>query len=335
MERKNPYTPISQASLPPEGAPIQVGVLRGNSRESTHRVHLVECDSNGSVVRAWGNQNLMMFPRSSVKMMQAFGWIEEAEKFGLGEKEIAISCGSHQGEAIHEEVVSQWLGKLNLKHDKLECGVHDPTSRKAYRDLLKSGKSSCEIHNNCSGKHCGFLTSCVARGWDVAGYSNYDHPVQEHLRQVMTEVFSEDFSRLAWGIDGCGIPSYQISLEKLALGTSRLACPVSLGRWQGVAERVNESLRKYPLMIGGTDSFASKVIQDTGGRVLAKIGAEGVYTVWMPEEQLGFAMKVEDGNPRGAEAVISALLNEYGYSISYSPLVKRWGGEIVGQMICG
>lgn len=296
---------------------------------------MVESDSNGSVVRAWGNKDLMMFPRSSVKMMQAFGWIEDAEKFGLGEQEIAISCGSHQGESFHEEVVKNWLSKLNLSADTLECGVHDPTSRKAFKDLVKSGKNSCEIHNNCSGKHCGFLTTCIARGWEVAGYSNYDHQQQEYLREVMGEVFSEDFSRLAWGIDGCGIPSYQISLEKLALGASRLAAPARLGRWQGVAERVNSSLKKFPLMIGGTDSFATKVIQDTGGRVLAKIGAEGVYTVWMPEEQLGFALKAEDGNPRAAETVICALMNEYGYSISYSPWVKRWGGEIVGQMICG
>jgi len=335
MERKNPFTPLSQVSLPPDGAPVHVGILRGNSMESTHRVHMVECDSNGSVVRAWGNRNMMMFPRSSVKMMQAFGWIEDAEKFGLGEREIALSCGSHHGESVHEEVVRNWLTNLNLTSKDLECGVHDPTSRKAYKDLIKSGKNSCEIHNNCSGKHCGFLTLCKVRGWDVAGYSNYDHPVQEYLRHLMTEIFSEDFSHLAWGIDGCGIPSYQISLEKLALGASRLACPERLGRWQGVAERVNAALKKFPLMIGGTDSFSSKVIQDTEGRVLAKVGAEGVYTVWMPEEQLGFALKVEDGNPRAAEVVISALMNEYGYSFSYSPLVKRWGGEIVGQMICG
>lgn len=339
MDRKNPFQPLDPRPLPPSGSgPLEVCLVRGDAIESRHRVHAVVCDNMGNVREHWGNPQLSLFPRSSIKLIQAVSWVApEYSQWKLGQEEMSIACGSHEGEEGHVQVVSRWLERLGLTEANLECGVHEPYHRPSARALARRGEEPCQIHNNCSGKHCGFLTACLAEGWPLAGYTNYDHPIQARLRTLMEPFFDVDFNKASWGIDGCGIPTYAVPLRALATAMARVAdARVLDSQIQKAVSAITHSIAAHPELIGGSESFSSKVVPQTEGRVFAKVGAEGVYGVWIPTDGLGIAVKTEDGNARGAEVALAAILRELGHPLSFfSPFSRRWTGEIVGQFICG
>jgi L-asparaginase II len=338
MERRNPFVPVDAPPLPSEGErPLEVLLARGGSPESRHRVHALLCDSKGRTLKRWGSEALTFFPRSSIKLIQALAWVDSPASAPYGTEELAIACGSHHGEPRHVEVVSRWLARLSLEEKDLECGAHDPYDKNSAKALARAGLEPCQLHNNCSGKHCGLLTACVASGWDTAGYTNYDHPVQERIRRHMSLFTDTDFSGAPWGIDGCGIPTYSLSLKSLALAMARVADPSPLdSQIQEAVRKLCGAIAERPLLIGGTDSFSSKVVSETEGRVFAKVGAEGVYGAWIPALGAGLALKCEDGNPRASEAALVAILGELGFPLGFSsPLARRWTGEVVGQFICG
>jgi L-asparaginase II len=313
--------------------------MRGMAIESRHRVHALVCDARGEIVHQWGNPEFTFFPRSTVKILQAAAWVARGQDrgFPVGDKELAIACGSHTGEPMHIEIVKNWLEGIGLDESHLECGAHDPTHRPSAHALIRAGEKACPIHNNCSGKHSGLLMACLSAGWPTAGYSSYDHPVQEELRQTMGEFLEIDLRSAPWGIDGCGIPSYCVPLRSLALAMAKTADTSGLdSQIQSAVARIARAIKARPELIGGTENFSSQVVAETEGRVFAKVGAEGVYGAWIPAEGLGIALKCEDGTGRAAEAALSAVLRELGFPLSfYSPLVTRWGGEVVGQFICG
>jgi L-asparaginase II len=314
-------------------------LLRGAAVESRHRVHALVCDAAGEVVHQWGEADLAFFPRSSIKVIQTVAWVAPGldRPWPIGEPEFAIACGSHTGEPVHIEIVKSWLEKIGLTEDQLECGSHEPSHRASARALARAGERACPLHNNCSGKHCGLLTACLSAGWEVPGYSSYDHPVQARIRDTLTPFLGLDPRDLPWGIDGCGIPSYCTPLSALALAMARTADPRSLDSdIQEALARVLAAVRARPELIGGSENFSSRVVAESEGRVFAKVGAEGVYGAWIPGEGLGIALKCEDGAARAAEAAMASILGELGFPLSfYSPLVTRWSGEVVGQMICG
>jgi L-asparaginase II len=340
MERKNPFTLLDSAPLPPSGdRPLEVCVTRGTAVESRHRVHAMVCDHEGAVVHRWGNPNLAFFPRSCVKLLQALPWVlaHFDANWKLEEEELAIACGSHRGEDRHVKVVARWLERLGLSEADLECGCHMPYHQPSAHALIRAGKIASQLHNNCSGKHAGILTECMGTGWETHGYSNYDHPAQARIREIMGQFLGVDLERAAWGIDGCGIPTYSVSLASLAQAMARIADPRELNpEIQEAVKVLNRAIAAQPGFIGGTDSFCSQVVAQTEGRVFAKVGAEGVYGAWIPGAGLGIALKSEDGSGRAAEAAMAAVLRELGHPLSFfSPLLRRWTGEIVGQIICG
>jgi L-asparaginase II len=340
MDRRNPYQPITPPALPPSGnEPIEARLVRGNATESRHRVQVLVTDASGKVHAQWGDPSFRFFPRSAIKVIQALSWVAPGyhKDFGLNGEEMSIACGSHEGEEHHVAVVARWLEKIHLNEFSLECGAHEPYDRGAARRLAARGGDWSQLHNNCSGKHCGFLTACLKEGWPLASYVNYDHPVQARLRELQAPFFDLDFNRAAWGIDGCGIPTYEVTLQSMATAMARVADPRNLGAdiQQGIAA-LNSSIAAHPQLIGGSETFSTKVTPETEGRVFAKVGAEGVFGLWIPGEGLGIAAKCEDGSIRGVEIAVNAVLRELGYPLSfYSPYVRRWSGEVVGEMICG
>jgi L-asparaginase II len=336
MLRKNPYSPDLRPLPPPGERPILIELRRGNAGESRHRVHAAICDASGKIVEHWGDLGLKFFPRSAIKIIQAASWLTPAirQKFLLEEEELSIACGSHEGEPAHVAVVEAWLKKIGLGVDALSCGAHDPYHRESARALWRKGEAPCPLHNNCSGKHCGFLTACLAEGWPTAGYTNYDHPLQARVRKVAGEFFGLELGARPWGIDGCGIPTYHVPLESLARAMAKLTRPESLGsQIHEAVEGLNAAIAAHPKLIGGAMSFSSKVVAETRGRVFAKMGAEGVYGLWIPESGLGIAVKCEDGATRGSEAAVAAILGSLGHPLRfYSGEITRWSGEVVGQI---
>ncbi|MFD2205047.1 asparaginase [Kiloniella antarctica] len=292
-------------------SPVMVEVTRGNMVESIHRATYVVVDAAGKVVLSGGEYERMTYGRSAIKCMQALPLIESgaADDFNLTDAEISIACASHDGQALHVKTVQAWLDKVGFIPDDLECGSHLPYHIPSMVELLKSGGSESTLHNNCSGKHAGFLTVCKQMGVDHKGYVNYEHPLQQRILGTMESMCGLDLGSAPRGVDGCGIPVIGAPLANIALAMARFADPSDQPEArQDACARIMKAIAAEPFMIAGSDRFCTKIVEATKGRALIKTGAEGVYTGIIPELGLGIALKADDGVTRSAETVIGMIL---------------------------
>ena len=294
--------------------PLVVEVTRGKMTESRHRVSAVVVDSEGRVAFRAGDPAAAVYPRSSVKPVQALALIESgaAEAQSCSDQEIALACASHAGEAEHVETAAAWLARIGCGEGDLECGSHLPYSWPATADLLRRGQDPSQLHNNCSGKHTGFLTLARHQNWQTKGYIDYAHPVQQRLLGLLESMCGLDLSTAPWGIDGCGIPTIAIPLANVALAMARLGVPDDQPeRRQAACHRVRRAMSAHPRLVSGSGLFCTRVIETTAGRALVKTGAEGVYAASFPELGLGAALKAEDGAGRASEATMAYLLARF------------------------
>jgi L-asparaginase II len=331
--------------------PVLVEVLRGGTVESFHRGALAVVDADARVHTALGDIDRPVFPRSAVKVLQALPLVASgaAERFGLTDEELALACASHGGEPDHVRTAASVLAKVGLDERALECGTHWPAYDGALKALARAGREPGALHNNCSGKHAGFV--CLGchlvgegdRAGFVRGYVGPDHPVMREVTAALQAATGFDLGRAGRGTDGCSIPTFAIPLRALALGFARVATGVGLdGDHARAAERLRRAVARAPFMVAGSGRFDTHVMQRFGERVFCKVGAEGVYCAALPELGLGLALKMDDGNnARAAEVVMAALLErllrptgeEAALLAGYSDATLRnWNGIEVGRL---
>lgn len=305
------------------GGESLVEVWRGPILESAHSGHAVIWDAGGGIVRAWGDPAAVILPRSSCKMIQALPLIESgaADAFALGEAQLALACASHTGAAIHTGKVKDWLADLDLGEDDLRCGPQMPDDREARYALIRAHEDPCQIHNNCSGKHAGFLT--LARHLRAGPeYVDPDHPVQRAARTAFEEVTGEDSP--GFGIDGCSAPNFATSISGLALAMAGFAAAdPGGGRRDRARARLWQAMAARPELVAGEGAPCTRLMRAMGGRAVVKTGAEAVNVAIFPERGLGFAVKVDDGATRGALAVITQLLVGTGAIAPDDPVARR------------
>ncbi len=329
--------------------PVLIEVLRGGTVESRHTGALAIVDASGALHTAMGEVDQPIFPRSAVKLLQALPLVASgaAEAYQLNDAELSIACASHSGEPEHVATAAGTLAKLGLSADALECGTQWPSREPVLRAMAARGDVASPLHNNCSGKHSGFV--CVAclmarnagaePGEFARGYVAAEHPVMREVTAALSATTGVDAERAPRGIDGCSIPTYALPLRALALAFARC------GTGQGVsdaharaARRLRQAVAAAPFMVAGTDRFDTRVMEVFGERLFCKIGAEGVYCAALPELGLGVALKIDDGAARAAEAAMAAvaqalLKTEDAVLRSYSHAVLRnWRGIEVGAL---
>ena len=309
--------------------------------ESRHRVHAMVCDASGPV-KTWGDPDLMFYPRSAIKFMQALPLVESgaADASSVSIPELAIASASHSGTAKHVDTVAAWLARIGLEADHLNCGAHLPYDVNSAHDLIHAGKAPTRLNNNCSGKHTGFLTTALHLGEPTEGYLDPDHPVQRRLYDIMALLGEQDLADTGRGRDGCGIPVYGMTLTALARATRKMADPAGLGEDRGKAvKRVLTAVMAEPFMVGGPDRFDTDVMTALKGSAATKGGAEGVHIAILPEKGLGIALKAEDGEKRAADVAMGWLLSEAGVIGSgerrklahhLQPTVYNASGDAVG-----
>ncbi|MGC9954636.1 MAG: asparaginase [Rhizomicrobium sp.] len=287
--------------------PILVEITRGSLVESIHRGSIAIADAEGAIRFALGDIETPIYPRSSLKPIQALALVESgaAEAFGLSDEEVALACASHSGEPIHTERIAAWLARIGCSESDLACGPQPPRHEPTLEDMVRRGDKPTRIHNNCSGKHTGFLT--VARHWNVAtaGYERVDHPVQQAVAKALRDL--SGVNELPWGVDGCAAPNFALPLGGFARALAKLAG----GRTPGAA-RILRCMIAHPELVGGTGRACTVLMRAAAGRAVVKIGAEGVYAGIVPERELGIALKIDDGAPRAAETAIAAILDKLG-----------------------
>jgi L-asparaginase II len=328
-----------------------VEVWRGPIVESRHRGHLAAVDGRGRTVAALGLPETVTYFRSSGKAFQFMRVMVSgaADRFGFSEKEIAIACGSHSGEQIHVETVRSMLNKIGLDETALKCGVHEPFSVDVARELTRNQQSPSVLQNNCSGKHAAMLALALHLGAPTETYDQLSNPVQQLIAATVAEFSGIPTDQIAFGVDGCGAPIFGIPVETMALMYARLVVPPAgfTETTRKACHRIVQSMIDFPEMVGGTkDRLDTELIRAGKGRLISKIGAEGVYTVGVLPcsawpDGLGLALKIEDGDDQRARppAVIEALkelsvLTEKDLTAlaAYAPtIIRNRRGEQVGE----
>jgi L-asparaginase II len=295
--------------------PVLIEVRRGEEIESFHRGAIAIVDAEGHTLAAWGDVERPIFPRSAVKMIQALPLVESgaADRFRLTDAHIALACASHSGEPGHVGAVKSWLAQIGVSCDALACGVHAPLNDKAARDLAARGEEPTALHNNCSGKHAGFLTTARHVGGSVEGYTTRAHPVQNMVTQALSDMTESDFAAAPCGIDGCGIPAYALALRAVALGVAKLAAAKRLtGARRAAANRVLAAVSAHPWHVAGSGRFDTRAMSAQDTRCVVKTGAEGVHVAGIRGMGMGVAVKIDDGARRGAELALAAVLRLLG-----------------------
>ncbi|MEM6465632.1 MAG: asparaginase [Pseudomonadota bacterium] len=296
-------------------------LIRGDLEEGAHRGHAVVVNSTGETLAAWGNPNHLIYPRSSCKMLQALPLLESgaAASVGLGSEHLALACASHNGAAIHTNRVTAWLAHLGLAEDDLRCGPQRPNDRDARKQL--GDAAPCQIHNNCSGKHAGFLTLSQHLSGE-AEYIAPDHPVQLAVRTAFEEMVGE--TSPGFGIDGCSAPNFACTLHGLAFAMAQMARPTGLVQVRSkAASSLIEAMMRHPDLVAGEGRACTELMRAAPGHLAVKTGAEGVFAIILPDQGLGAAIKVEDGATRASEAAAAALLVGLGVLSRDDPAVAR------------
>ena len=297
-----------------------VEVWRGDVAESRHRGHAVICDAAGTIRAAWGDPDKVILPRSSCKMLQALTLAESGAGRDLSSERLALACASHDGAALHVARVRLWLEDLDLGEPDLRCGPQMPDDAPERHRLRAAGEAPSQLHNNCSGKHAGFLMLNRQLGGGPE-YVEVDHPVQRAVRTAFEEMCGADSP--GYGIDGCSAPNFATTVHGLARAMARMADPRGLGRVrEEAARRLAAAMIAHPLLVAGTGRACTELMEAMDG-VAVKTGAEAVYTAILPALGLGVAVKIEDGATRGSECAIAALLVRLGAIAADHPAVAR------------
>ena len=300
-----------------DAAPL-IELWRGDLSESVHRGHAVVMDDSGQVVQAWGDPDAVIFPRSSCKMMQALPMVEAGVE--LSTERLALACSSHEGAPKHVTAVREWIAEQGYTDVDFLCGHEAPRDREARHAMIRAGGTPDQAHNQCSGKHAGFLHFQRHLGAE-GDYVDPDGPIQRAFRAAFEEVTGEDSP--GYGIDGCAAPNFATSVTGLARAMTAYATAT---RGQGARQTAMASLRdammQHPWMVAGTGKATTTLMQAARGKAALKVGAEGVFVAILPERRMGVALKIMDGTPRAADAAMAAILIELGVLEAGDPTAR-------------
>jgi len=313
--------------------PVLVEVTRGLRVESRHRGSIAIVDAGGTTRLALGEIDEPVFPRSAVKIFQALPLIESgaADRAGLSQAELAITCASHNGEEGHLAAARSILAKAGAGESALECGPQWPALGPDQDRIRHAHAQPGALHNNCSGKHAGFVCAVKHMGQPLEGYVREDHPLQVQIHDILSELTGASLDADVCGIDGCSIPTWAIPVERLAGAFAGLASGTGMAAERAAAlTRLRKACAAHPFEVAGTDRFCTDVMGHFGEVAYVKTGAEGVYCAALPGLGVGVAIKIDDGATRGSEALMAAVLQSLvARSSDDRSFLDRWARQPV------
>ena len=320
---------------------LDVVVTRGSTIESRHCVHAAIVGDNERLIAVARDTGRAAPWRSCAKPFQVMPFVESGgfDEMGWGDDQLALACASHGGEPEHVALAQSMLEDMELEEGDLACGPHEPLAARGLKLLRDSGGRATRLHNNCSGKHAAMIARARTAGWPAYGYEREEHPVQRCCLTAVAQWSGLRESDIPRGIDGCGVVVFTLPLEHMARAYARLARAARDG--EEIPSRILHAMQTRPFLVGGTDRFDSLLIEETGGRVVAKIGAEGVHSVAVIDQGIGFAVKVEDGAQRAQFPAVIRILQHLDALPAVLPLrledllrrpVRNTRGEVVGEI---
>lgn len=327
---------------------ILAKVIRGETVESLHRGHLVIIDGNGNILTSAGDPETKTFFRSAAKPFQALPFVASgaADEFGFSDEEIALACASHSGESQHVRIAQLMLERIGLSEAYLRCGAHLPFYEKEAERMQRAGEYPTQIHNNCSGKHAAMLAFAKHIGAEITDYEDPSNPIQEEILQTVAAFAEMPVYNVGIGIDGCAAPNYAMPVSSMAKSFMNLISPPDRfdDTFKKAAERIAGAMARFPELIGGSDRLDTMLMKAAGGRIISKVGADGVWLcgVFPSEEHpdgLSIALKIEDGDDKRGRPVVAVdilrrldiLSDEALSEISPMPIKNR-RGDLVGRV---
>jgi len=295
--------------MPNSAAPL-VRVERGGVEEAIHVGHLAVVDAEGLVHASLGDPSHVTYFRSCAKPFQAIGSLSTgiAARFELGPEHIAIMAASHSGEPRHVEIVRDLLRRVGVAESALQCGAHWPYYEPAATVARRELDQPLPVFNNCSGKHAGMLAAARSLNAPLETYLDPAHPVQERIRGVIAAFTGCPPAVILYGIDGCSAPNAAVPVAGMARSFAAL-----LTSTDEIPETVVAAMTRHPFLIGGTDRFDTRLMEVTGGRLLAKGGAAGAYCTGDRRSNLGLAIKLDSGDGTWTSVAVMAALDRLGW----------------------
>jgi len=321
---------------------LLVTTYRGSQIESCHKGHIACVDSEGALLFSVGDPERLIFPRSALKPIQALAAIarDVDQRFALKQSEVAVTCGSHNAEPVHLQAVRSILEKVGAAESDLHCGAQEPPNTADRNELIREKREPTAIYNNCSGKHAGLLALGKVLGAPIHGYWGISHPVQAAVQGTLREHCGIDQSiELPWAVDGCAIPNYMLTVRQLAFAFAGLVRPRTAYSQVQACGRLSAAMMAEPHMVGGAGSRDTLLMTRFPQKILAKAGAEGVQALGLPEQGLGIAIKIDDGNARALGPVCLSILEQLNFERTHltkdlqellNPPIANTRGETVG-----
>ncbi|HLA13392.1 MAG TPA: asparaginase [Gemmatimonadaceae bacterium] len=321
---------------------LDVVVTRGKAPESEHRVHAAVVGEDDKLLGAARDSNAFTYWRSCAKPFQALPFLNSGgfDAVGWGEEQLAVACGSHGGEPEHVTLVENMLHDVGLEEGDLACGPHEPLAQRGVKKIREAGSRFTRLHNNCSGKHTAMLAWSRHKGWTTRGYELREHSVQRAIINEVALWTDIPCSKITLAVDGCGVVVFGMTLERMALAYSRFSRAALRGEEN--PQRVVSAMAHQPFLVGGTERIDSILIAETQGRVVAKVGAEGVHCALLADRGIGVALKVEDGSHRAQVPALIRVLEELeALPDPLPPRLAEWmrkpvknsRGECVGEVV--
>jgi L-asparaginase II len=323
-------------------------VLRSGRPESWHFGAVAAATPEGRLVAYLGDPEGATYLRSAAKPFQALPLLLAGgeARYGLTPADVALICASHSGDPEHTAGAADLLARGGFGVGDLLCGAHLPLGRESAQRMLRSGEEPGPLHNNCSGKHAGLLLACQLLGYPTEDYVSPDHPLQRRILEHTLAICRVPREQVGLGVDGCSVPAFHMPLSAAARGYAALADPRAAGLSGDLAaalDRIVRAMTGVPVMVAGRGRFSTRLMEVTGGRVMAKEGAEGFFSLAVRGPvALGIAVKIADGGERCRDGVVIDVLRELG-SLSqaefeeladwYSPPILNARGLRVGEIV--
>ena len=322
---------------------LVVESTRGDAVESVHAVSLAVTDVDGRLLADAGNPELVTYWRSAAKPFQAMPLVEDgaADRFGLGDEELALACASHSSEPMHLDVIARFLARIGQPESALACGPHQPIGASVAEMVARNGLTLTPSWSNCSGNHAGMLGLAVHHGWPVEGYARRGHPAQERIAVGLADWTGVDAEDMLYAVDGCTAVCFGLPLRAMAMAYARFGASSATA-----PARLRNAMMAHPLLVAGTGRFCTELMAALPGQIVAKAGAEGVYSAALPGQGIGLTLKVHDGDGRAAPValygVLRTLLPVLGVDAAgLTPLANRGEvptrntrGDITGVLKC-
>jgi L-asparaginase II len=288
--------------------------MRNNHVENLYRGDVVVVNTDHEIMMIMGDPYKRTYWRSAAKPFQTIPFLEAGglERYGMTDKELALMTASHGGEPDHVVTAANLLEKIGFNENALRCGSAPPMHQPSMRDLLESKKPWTPFHNCCSGKHGAMLALAAMKGYDPACYDDLSHPVQQEILSVIAEITGMEAETIGIGIDGCGVPIYYLPINRMAQAYALLALPDKHPdpKRRKALRQIADVMTRNPWYVAGTGRLDTILMEVTKGKLLAKLGADGVYCVSVMGKGIGIALKIESGDVRVIQPVIVELLTQ-------------------------